>query len=98
MTADRESISIDRALKAQRVPLANHTFIKGFLHKVGIVGAYESGGLIVADRRDGGMSLNIARGSTNGFCSEAEVVEVAVADARREPSGVWSRLARDSPR
>lgn len=86
MTGEREYISIDRALNAQRVPLGNHTFIKGFLHKVGIEGVYESGGLIVAVRRDGGMSLNIARGSTNGFLSEDEVIEVAAADARREPS------------
>lgn len=101
MTAPKPYTSLDRALRNLRVPVRNDTFIKHFLHGIGIEGVYETSSYIVAVRRDGGPSLNIGRGSTNGFTSEEEVVRIAGEGARRYPSnarkGLWKVMHPEDP-
>ena len=101
VTDDSEFVSLDRALRSKRVPLRNDTFIKTFLLNIGIEGVRETSGHIIAVRRDGGPNLNIGRGSTNGFVSEAEIIATAGPDARREPSakrpGLWRVIHPEDP-
>lgn len=86
MTKEREYVSPDRALVETRVPFENHTFIKDFLHRMGIERVRVVGNYIVADRPEGGPSLNIHNGSSNGFLSEDEIDRVVGGDVRRGPS------------
>jgi len=81
-------ISIDRALRETGVPFENHRFIKDFLGRLDITGVRVAGNHVVAERADGGMSLHIENGSTNGFLDEDEIIRAVGAEAPREPSGI----------
>lgn len=84
--------SLSEALRDRRIPVENHTLIGRLTDAIGIAAYFERGAYIRADRRDGGPSLTINSGWTNGFVSEDEIV-AAAGDVERWPSsrgtGQW---------
>jgi hypothetical protein len=99
MSKERRYTTIDRALRSKRVPLANDEFIKRILQAVGATRVYETTGYIGVERT-GGPDLHIYRGGTKGFISEAEVVDIAGDEPRREPSdrtGLWRVVHPEDP-
>lgn len=89
--ANSLSISLNAALSAARIPLANHDFIREITTAVGIdtYRFVDQPGkpYVVATRRDGLRPLHIYHGATNGFYSEDEVIRIAGAGADRRASG-----------
>jgi hypothetical protein len=79
--------SLDEALKLRKIPLENHKLIRRFTSAIGIAGYFDRGVYIKAVRANGGPALNIAYGWSNGFISEAEVIEAAGPEVSRWPSG-----------
>lgn len=74
-----EYASLSEALRAMKVPLENHRLIERFTSAIGIATYYGTSGYIGAERLEGGPSLHIASGYTNGFISEPELLD-AVGD------------------
>ena len=97
MTTERPTLrryaSLEQGLRDKRYPLANDDMLKILTAAIGIEGFYETTGYIKAVRRDGGRSLHIHFGSTNGFASPDEIRAALGDDARVKPSeerpGTW---------
>lgn len=70
----RRFATLDAALAAHRIPPENHTLIHRFSDALDVVAFYGLKGYIKAERRDGGPTLQINFGWTNGFRSRDEVV------------------------
>lgn len=68
--------SLDDALAKFGIPDRNRAFIRKFMGGIPIAGYYETSGYIKAVRANGGPDLNIASGWSNGFESEAEIIEL----------------------
>ncbi len=88
----KQYASIDDALSQFGIPDANRPFIKNFIRRIPISGLFETSGYIKAVRADGGPDMHIASGWSNGFVSEAEVLDVC-GDVERwgddERARVW---------
>lgn len=69
--------SLEDALSRFGIPDGNRALIRTFVERLGIAAFYETSGYIKAVRTGGGPDLHIASGWTNGFVSEAEILEVA---------------------
>lgn len=88
----RHFSSLNDALRVVRIPLENHRFIQTWVDALRVASFLERGNYIRAVRRDNGPSLEIHSGYTNGFVSEAEIVD-ALGDVRSWTSnrgtGLW---------
>ena len=82
---DRVYASLDQALMEHRIPLKNHDVIRRATALVGIDRYTGTVSYIKAHRRDGGPTLQIASGYTNGFVSREEAEAVTAVDVW--PSG-----------
>lgn len=84
--------SLEDALTRFGIPGRNRPFVRTFVEAVGISDFYETTGYIKAVRAASGPDLHIASGWTNGFASEAEILEL-VGDVDRwgddERARVW---------
>jgi hypothetical protein len=90
---DRVFLSLPDALAAHRIPIENHALIRRFCDHLNIERYEGRSGYIKAVRRDGGPSLQINYGWTNGFNSEVEA-RAAVGDdascwASTRGTGLW---------
>ncbi len=77
--------SLAEALRAHRVPEANHAFIAEILDAVDVVTLIDRGRYIEAIRRGEGAPLHIGKTYTNGF-SEGEQVTLRSGPLRLQPS------------
>lgn len=68
--------SLDDALRSFRIPERNHEFIRRFVEAVGVAEFYETSGYIKCVRAAAGPDLHIASGWSNGFASEAEILDI----------------------
>lgn len=68
--------SLDDALQSFRVPERNREFIRLFVEAIGVADFYETTGYIKCVRIGSGPDLHIASGWSNGFASEAEIVDI----------------------
>lgn len=91
-SSGRRFDSVEPALRALGFPVENDAFIRQFTDHIGSDHFEEMRSYVKAVRRDKGQDLQIYRGSTNGFASEAEVI-AACGDVSRGPSrnrpGTW---------
>jgi hypothetical protein len=83
--------SLDDAFVKFGIPDGNRKFVRDFVQKVGISAFYETSGYIKAVRSAGGPDLHIASGWSNGFVSEAEIVEL-IGDVDRWGDNERARL------
>lgn len=67
--------SLDDALRSFPIPEPNHEFIRRFIDAIGGGEFYETTGYIKCVRAGFGPDLHIASGWSNGFVSEAEVID-----------------------
>lgn len=83
--------SLDAALEGHSIPLENRELIRRITSRLPIDGYYSRAGYIKATRTDSPRALHIAPGYTNGFLSEAEILETAGDVERWESSrrGLW---------
>jgi len=86
MSEDLEYHSLENALIAFDVPTENRAFLSKISAVAPLARFVRTSGYIRADRADGGPSLNIAYGWTNGFVSEQEVRDI-FGDVEAWPSG-----------
>ena len=77
--------NLAEALRAHRVPEANHNFIAQIVEAVGISSFIDRGRYIEAIRRGGGTPLHIGKTYTNGFAEDEEII-VGSARLRLQPS------------
>jgi hypothetical protein len=76
VTGPREYVSLDEALVKFGIPWENHDLIRKIAAGIPLSRFVETSSYIRADRTDGGPSLNIASGWTNGFRSESEILDI----------------------
>lgn len=76
VTSLRKYSSLEDALTGFGIPHRNSAFIRKFVEAIGVSGFYATTGYIKAVRLAGGPDLHIASGWSNGFCSEAEILNV----------------------
>lgn len=88
------NVSLDEALRANRIPSENHATIRKLTAAIGVKSFSQtaSARYVKAHRIDGGPDLFIEFGFTNGFVSEDEIIAIdPLLD--REPStvrkGLW---------
>lgn len=83
--------SLDAAFEGHSIALENRELIRKVMSKLPIDGYYSRAGYIKATRTDSPRAMHIAPGYTNGFLSEAEILETA-GDVERWESdrhGLW---------
>ncbi len=76
VTGNSEYRSLGDALIEFGIPWENHAFVKRIEPAIAFVRFVCTSGYIRADRADGGPSLNIASGWTNGFVDEQEIIAI----------------------
>lgn len=76
MGAGREYRTLQDALLGSGIPEGNHDFIRKIEGHIEFAGFVQTSGYLRADRADGGPSLHIASGWTNGFVTKQEVLDI----------------------
>lgn len=78
MTRPRADLSLDEALRINKIPLENHSLIRRLTAAVGVESYSQSASArhFNAHRAGGGPDLHIEHGFTNGFVSEDEITAI----------------------
>jgi hypothetical protein len=72
----KKCVSLDEAMAGFGIPERNRPFVRKFVQAIGVAELYITTGYIKAVRVGAGPDLHIASGWSNGFRSEAEILQI----------------------